>query len=124
MTCSSRGRSGCRTRSGLLVLGAGPYFTQTQIVFVSFPTGKISPVTRDTNSYPDLSLSADGHTAATVLRQTQLNAYVLPEGVSGAQPRQLTNGSPIIGVSWTRDGQIVTSAEASGIALLNPESGV
>jgi serine/threonine protein kinase len=109
--------------SGLLVLGAGPYFTQTQIVFVSFPGGKISPVTRDTNSYRDLSLSADGHTAATVLRQTQLNAYVLPQGASGTQPRQLTNGSPFIGVSWTRDGQIITSAEASGIALLNPESG-
>ncbi|SPF46467.1 Serine/threonine protein kinase [Candidatus Sulfotelmatobacter kueseliae] len=109
--------------SGLLVLGAGPYFTQTQIVFVSFPGGKISAVTRDTNSYRDLSLSADGHTLATVLRQTQLNAYVMPAGASSTQARQVTTGSPIIGVSWTRDGQLIASAEASGLALLNPESG-
>src|SRR5208337_1356988 len=84
--------------SGLLVLGAGPYFTQTQIVFVSFPGGKISAVTRDTNSYRDLSLSADGHTLATVLRQTQLNAYVMPAGANSTEAQQLTTGSPIIGV--------------------------
>ncbi len=109
--------------SGLLVLGAGPYFTQTQIVFVSFPTGKLFPVTRDTNSYADLSLAADGHAMATVLSQTHLNPYVMPDGASGSQARQLTTSSPITGISWTRDGQLITSAGATGLALLNPDSG-
>jgi serine/threonine protein kinase len=109
--------------SGLLVLGAGPYFTQTQIVFVSFPEGKLSPVTRDTNSYVDLSLAADGHALATVLSQTHLNPYVMPDGAGSSQARQLTTGSPVTGVSWTRDGQLMTSAGATGLTLLNPDSG-
>ena len=108
--------------SGLLAIGAGPYLTQTQIVFISFPAGKVSPVTRDTNSYADLSLAADGHALATVLSQTHLDPYVMPEGAS-SQARRLATGSPITKVSWTKDGQILTSAGANGLALLNPDSG-
>jgi len=109
--------------SGLLVLGAGPYFTQTQILFVSSPAGKLSPVTRDANAYADLSLAADGHALATILSQTHLNPYVMPDGASSSQARQLTTGSPVTGVSWTRDGQLITSAGATGLTLLNPDSG-
>ncbi len=110
--------------SGLLVLGAGPYFTQVQIVFVSFPSGKISPITRDTNSYVDLSVAADGRALATVLSQTHLSPYVMPDGASSSQARELSTGSAVTAVSWTRDGQLMTSAGASGLTLLNPESGV
>jgi serine/threonine protein kinase len=109
--------------SGLLVLGAGPYFTQTQIVFVSFPAGKLSPLTRDANAYADLSLAADGHALATILSQTHLNPYVMPDGASSSQARQLTTGSPVTGVSWTREGQLITSAGATGLTLLNADSG-
>ena len=109
--------------SGLLVLGADRYLTQTQIVFVSFPAGKLFPVTRDTNSYIDVSLAADGHALATILSQIHLNPYVMPDGASSSQARQLTGGSPVTGVSWTRDGQLITSAGATGLSLLNPDSG-
>ena len=109
--------------SGLLALGAGPYYTQVQIVFVSFPSGKISPVTRDANSYVDLSVAADGHALATVLNQTHLTLYVMPDGASSSQARQLATGSPVTSVSWTRDGQLMTSAGADGLTLLNPDSG-
>jgi eukaryotic-like serine/threonine-protein kinase len=109
--------------SALLVLGAGPYLTQTQIVLVSSPAGKLSPVTRDANAYADLSLAADGHALATILSQTHLNPYVMPDGASSSQARQITTGSPVTGVSWTRDGQLITSAGATGLTLLNPDSG-
>jgi eukaryotic-like serine/threonine-protein kinase len=109
--------------SALLVLGAGPYLTQTQIVLVSSPAGKLSPVTRDANAYADLSLAADGHALATILSQTHLNPYVMPDGASSSQARQMTTGSPVTGVSWTRDGQLITSAGATGLTLLNPDSG-
>ena len=108
---------------GLLVLAAGSYFTQTQIVFVSFPAGKLSPVTRDANSYADLSLATDGRALATILSQTHLNPYVMPDGASNSQARQLTAGSSVTGVSWTRDGQLITSSGANGLTLLNPDSG-
>jgi serine/threonine protein kinase len=109
--------------NGLLALGAGPYLTQTQIVFISFPAGKMSAVTRDANSYSDLSLAADGHALAAVLSQTHLDPYVMPEGASSSQARRLATGSPISKVSWTKDGQLLTSAGATGLALLNPDSG-
>ena len=109
--------------SGLTVLGDSAYGAHTQIFFVSFPEGKLSPVTRDTNSYIDLSLAADGRTLATVLRQTYLNPYVMPEGAGSSQARQLNAGSSATDVSWTRDGQLMTSAPTSGLALLNPDSG-
>ncbi len=110
--------------SGLLVLGGGPFLPQTQIFFISFPAGKISPVTRDTNAYIDLSVAGDGHTLATVLRQTHVNTYVMPEGASGSQARQfMMEGSPSKDVSWTRDGQLLISAASGGITLLNPDSG-
>jgi len=109
--------------SGLLVLADHPYGAQTQIVFVSFPAGKISPVTRDTNSYSDLSLAADGHTLATVLRQVRLNAYAMPSDGSSSQARQLTTATPSDMISWTRDAQLLISAVAGGFTLVNPDSG-
>ena len=35
-------------------------YTRAQIIFVSYPDGKITPITRDTNNYSDLSLAANG----------------------------------------------------------------
>ena len=108
--------------SGLLVLGSDAFATRTQIFFVSFSGKKVFRITRDTNTYADLSLAADGHTAATILSQTHLNPYVMPEGANSSQARQLSIGSPTNYASWTRDGQLVTSAGA-GLMLLNPDSG-
>jgi serine/threonine protein kinase len=87
--------------SGLLALAAPIFSNQNQIVHISYPSGKVSPVTRDTNTYIDLSLSADGRTFATVERQTHNTAYILPEGASSAQARQLSmEGSPSYEIGW------------------------
>jgi len=110
--------------SGLLVLGDQPYGAQTQIVFVTYPSGKISPVTRDTNSYKDLNISADGHTLATVQRQAHLNTFVMAADADASQARQLTTPSPVDSISWTRDGQLLVSGTAGGVTLLNPDSNV
>jgi eukaryotic-like serine/threonine-protein kinase len=109
--------------NGLMVLGDSAYGAHTQVYSVSFPEGKFSPITRDTNSYIDLSLAGDGHTVATVQRQVHLDPYVMPVGASGSQARQVTTGSPVNDISWTRDGQLITSSPLSGVALLNPNSG-
>ncbi len=106
---------------GLLVMGQLPYAAQQQIFFVSFPDGKITPVTRDTNSYVDLSLSADGHAAAAVLRQVHLSQSVMAVGSS--QERPFGDGSFDDMVSWTRDGKLLMSAAGGGLTLANPESG-
>lgn len=107
---------------GLLVLG-DTYGAQRQIFFVSFPDGKVSPVTRDTNSYSDLSLAADGHTLATVQSQIRVDPYVMAAGADGSQAHQFSVGSMIGDISWTRDGQLLTSGPISGLTFLNPASG-
>jgi eukaryotic-like serine/threonine-protein kinase len=109
---------------GLLALGVHAFSTQAQIVFVSYPAGKVSPVTRDTNSYIDLSVAADGHTVAAIEEQTHLIPYVLSDGGSSSQARPFTiEGPPSFEVSWTRDGQLLVTAITSGVSLLNPDSG-
>ncbi len=107
---------------GLLVLGQLPYAAQWQIFFVSYPDGKLTPVTRDTNSYVDLSLSADGRTAAAILRQAHLIQSVLAVGADSSQERPFGTGSLNDMVSWTRDGKLLASAAAGGLMLVNPES--
>jgi eukaryotic-like serine/threonine-protein kinase len=111
--------------SGLLALAAPSFSSQIQIVHVSFSSGKVNPVTRDTNAYTDLSLTADGRTLAAVDRQSHMNSYVVPSGASSSQARQLTmEGSPSYEVGWTRDRQLLMSIANTGVTLLNPDSGV
>ena len=110
--------------SGLLALGVPVFSSQVQIVHVAYPSGKVSAVTRDTNSYIDLSMAADGHTVAAVERLTHNNAYVMPAAGSSAQARQLPmEGPPSYEVGWTRDGQLLMSVANTGVTLLNSDSG-
>jgi serine/threonine protein kinase len=58
-------------QSGIVVTASGreSNFNRSQIGIVSYPQGVYRPVTNDTNSYPIVSLSADGKTIATVQSQ-------------------------------------------------------
>jgi eukaryotic-like serine/threonine-protein kinase len=109
--------------SGLL---AQETFGRNQIVFVSYPDGKMHSVTRDTNNYSEPSLAADGHTLVSVLSQPHYNLFTLPAASSmSAQARQVSSGAPVFSFSWTRDSQLVTNSDSnSALSLLNPESGV
>ena len=65
---------------------ATPY-ARSQIAFVSEPGGQFRPITRDTNNYQTLSLSADGKTLATVQRKSTQTFYSLPAaGFTGDAP--------------------------------------
>ena len=109
--------------SGLLAL-AQPIAGPNQIVHISYPSGKISPVSRDTNAYSDLSLSSDGHVIATIGNQLLNKTYVLPDGPTSSQAREFTNeGFPSYEVGWTHNGQLLTSVLRGSVAMLNPDSG-
>ncbi|HTZ98278.1 MAG TPA: protein kinase [Terriglobales bacterium] len=106
--------------SGLIALSA---FTGNQIVYISYPDGKISPITRDTNNYSDPSVAGDGHSLATVMSEGHWNLYMTPANASGsAQAHQITSGAAVRSFSWTKDGQIVIPKER-WFSLLNPETG-
>jgi Tol biopolymer transport system component len=109
---------------GLLALGVPRFSNQVQIVHISYPSGKVSAVTRDTNSYTDLSVAADGRTLATVQGQRHMTLYVLPDGASSSEARPFAiEGSPSYEIGWTRDGQLLVSVSNAGVMLLNTESG-
>jgi hypothetical protein len=65
---------------------ATPY-ARSQIGFVSEPAGQFRPITRDTNDYQTLTLSADGRTLATVQQKATQTFYELPAaGFAGNLP--------------------------------------
>ncbi|MGA7848344.1 MAG: protein kinase [Terriglobales bacterium] len=89
----------------------GPNFNRRQIGYVALADGQLRPISRDTNSYATLSLSADGKTLATVQRKVVSNFYVLPgEGSASAELSPLASGGEHIQFfNWTPDGGLLTS---------------
>jgi serine/threonine protein kinase/Tol biopolymer transport system component len=97
-------------------------FTRSQIGFVSYPQGVYSPVTRDTNSYSDLSVAGSGHLLATVQNEYRWNLQVMPSTGTGAQARQVTSASDDTNITWTRDNQLI-SDQANVLNLIDPATG-
>jgi Tol biopolymer transport system component len=55
-------------------------YARSQIAFVSEPAGQFRPITRDTNNYQTLTVSADGKSLATVQQKATQTFYLLPAG--------------------------------------------
>ena len=89
----------------------GPTFNRRQIGYVSLADGQLRPISRDTNSYATLSLSADGKMLATVQQKVVSNFYVLPgEGSTSADITPFASGGEHIQFfNWTADGGLLTS---------------
>ena len=61
---------------------AGP--NRNQIAFVSYPAGQFYPVTKDTNAYSSLTLSADAKILASVQSKRLFTMYSVPAAGMGA----------------------------------------
>ncbi len=109
---------------GLLLLDFGPAsnFTRPQIVFVSYPEGKLSPVTRDTNSYSSLSVGSNGRVLATVLQENHWNLSVMSATLGGAEARQIGPANANTNFTWTRDGRLFYDKDGT-LSWINPDSG-
>ena len=90
---------------GLLVQYQDPSagMNRTQIGFISYPGGQFHTITKDTNSYSALTLSADAKTLATVQMKQFFTMYTIPAAGAGANPSnpvmpQLQKGS--LSFSW------------------------
>jgi serine/threonine protein kinase len=95
--------------SGLVGLSRGPSsnYQQTQISFVSYPEGKLSPITRDANNYGDLSIAADGRVLATIQSEARWSLFVMPASGPNSEARRLTAADAGTNFTWTTDGQLV-----------------
>ncbi len=111
---------------GLTVGGAN--FTLNQISYVSYPDGKVFPITRDTNSYTGVSLAANARIASAILTEGRWNMYVIPAGKdssakdsSAAQLVTPTDAST--NFTWLSDSQIIED-QSNSLHALNPATGV
>jgi serine/threonine protein kinase/sugar lactone lactonase YvrE len=109
---------------GLLALDAdrSTNYTRAQIVFVSYPDGKITPVTRDTNNYSDLSLAANGQVLATVLSEGRWNLSVMSATGGGADVRQIGQVVNFTNFTWTHDGRLIDDTD-NALHWVNPDTG-
>ena len=93
----------------------GPSYNRAQIGLISRAGGAIQPVTRDTNSYKTLTVSADGKTAATVQVRETPSLVVLPgPGFTGNTAlAPLPQAQDVAAVDWTNDGKLLVSDRQS-----------
>ena len=102
--------------------GEGANFQRAQIGTLSLRNGKFQPVTRDTNNYDSLTVSADGKTAATVQVRTSYDLVLLPSsGAADAQAgRALQGNAPEArAFNWTPDGDLLISDGAKLVHMRN-----
>jgi eukaryotic-like serine/threonine-protein kinase len=89
---------------GLLVqyqdVSAG--LNHNQIGFVSYPGGQFHAITKDTNSYESLSLSADAKSLATVQLKRLYTLYAIPAAKTGANP-------PVPAIPQQQEGSLTFS---------------
>jgi serine/threonine protein kinase/dipeptidyl aminopeptidase/acylaminoacyl peptidase len=89
-------------------------FSRQQVGLIRYPDGKFRPITADTNDYANLSVSADGKTIATVMRQSVRDVYVSPGGKADySDVRQVSSGDAVPEVAWTRDNNLLTEQGSS-----------
>jgi Tol biopolymer transport system component len=112
------------TGSGLLGLVSeqSSNFTRSQIGFITYPQGHFSPVTRDVNSYSDLSVSGDGRVLATVQNEPRWNLMVMPAATPGAQPRIVGSTAADTNITWTKDNHLI-SDQANSLNTIDPLTG-
>jgi serine/threonine protein kinase/dipeptidyl aminopeptidase/acylaminoacyl peptidase len=108
---------------GLLVLSSSRAsgYARQQIVFVSYPDGKMTSITRDTNSYSDLSVASSGQVLATVLSEDHWNLSVL-SATSGGDSRPVGPANATTNFTWMRDGRLVYDRD-NELNWVNPDSG-
>ena len=89
--------------------GARPTIFRRQIGFVAYPGGTFRTITRDTNSYTTLTLSADGRMAATVQVKTTHTVNVIPgAGTKESSPTPVLSGIPdAFALNWAGDKELL-----------------
>ena len=110
--------------SGVLVLEReqSTNFNRTQIGFVSYPKGIYSPVTRDANTYSDLSVDSSGHILAAVQSEYRWNLQLVPAEARADQLRQVASTDGDTNFTWTAENQLI-SDQTNRLNLIDPATG-
>jgi serine/threonine protein kinase len=112
----------CSDGNGLVLQKDG------QIFYVSYPSGKLTPITNDPNSYERVFVTQNSKSLVTTQTSYACSIWSASSNTPDAAI-QLTSGTFIddgtMGISWTPDGKILFSCqEASGrfqLCLMNSD---
>ncbi len=96
-------------------------FERLQIAAVSYPGGKLRSITHDTNSYDDLTVSADGRTIAALLNEPRDNLFIAPANSERAPAHQVTSSASVLSFAWMKDARILLGLR-SGFTLMDTAS--
>jgi eukaryotic-like serine/threonine-protein kinase len=103
-------------KSGFLITLSNSREFQSQIWQIDYSSGNLRQVTRDSNSYGALSITADGKNLLAVQQDFLLSIWVVPAD-NPSQARRVTEGKlEGIGLSWTPDNRIVYASNVAGSA--------
>jgi serine/threonine protein kinase len=92
----------------VLMTSADTNFSRAQIALVTYPEGKLLPITADTNDYGTLSVASDGKTIATLMQQSVRDVYVsLGQKADYSDAKEVTSGDPVSSISWASDGHLL-----------------
>jgi Tol biopolymer transport system component len=97
-------------------------FSRNQLAMLSYPSAKLFPITRDTNTYSDLSVAASGRVLAAVLSEGRWNLYVVPTTAPASSARPVASTSGDTNFTWTRDNQIIAD-QANTLHAIDPATG-
>ena len=102
----------------------GPSYLRSQIGLVSRAGGQIQPVTRDTNAYSALTVSADGKTVATVQVRITRSVDLIPGAGSpkDASVAGLSQAQDVQSLAWTADGKLLVS-DGQGVRRMTVDGG-
>jgi serine/threonine protein kinase/sugar lactone lactonase YvrE len=106
----------------VLVRTEETHLNQLQIEYVSYPDGKITPVTRDTNSYSDLSIDNSGQVLATVLSEARWNVILTPASPGSGDARVVAPAAMYTNIGWMHDGRIFYD-KGNALHWINPDTG-
>jgi len=104
---------------GLLMMYIAKRIGRGQIGFVSVPGWKFQSLTRDTNAYRTLTLSADGKSLATVQAKVTRELDLLPSSGSqeSAPGQALAQEQPINGFNWAADGLLLLEEKSEIVKI-------
>jgi eukaryotic-like serine/threonine-protein kinase len=102
----------------------GSNYSRSQVGLVPAASGPIQPITRDTNGYWTLTLSADGKSAATVQVRLSRSLDLLPGAGSpaNASVEPLSQAGDVQSVAWTADGKLLVS-DSQSVRRINADGG-
>jgi len=105
-----------------LLHGSSSNFNQTQIALVTYPGGKMIPVTHDTNAYSGVSVAASGRILTTVMTEGRWYLDVMPASTLPATVHQVASTEVFTNFTWMADGSLIAD-QKSTLNRIDPVSG-